>query len=96
MTGTAGDTVQLSGRLTLEQSVALFNKGLPWPDGEAAVRIDFAQVEEVDSTAVSLMLSWLRAAQQKNVALAFVNVPENLLSLTKLYGVDSTLPLQAA
>ncbi len=96
MTLSGKDTVQLSGRLTLEQSVALFKKGLPWAEGAVSMRVDFAQVEEVDSSAVSLMLSWLRAAQQKNVALTFVNVPENLLSLTKLYGVDSTLPLQAA
>jgi phospholipid transport system transporter-binding protein len=47
----------------------------------------------VDSSAVSLMLSWLRTANSKNVKLSFINVPDNLLSLANLYGVAESLSL---
>ena len=91
MTQTEDTIVRLSGRLTMEASIALFNKGLSVEDGAGEVVVDFAQVEAVDSSAVSLMLAWLRAAQRRNVKISFVNIPANLLSLTELYGVAESL-----
>lgn len=87
-----GDRLQVSGRLTMDTVAALFNAGLQ-PDGDGALVIDLEQVEAVDSAAVSLLLSWLRRAQRDQVALSFANVPDNLLSLARLYGVAELLPL---
>ena len=89
-----GNIVQVSGRLTMETAVDAFNKGLPLQDGVSGLVVDLAQVDVVDSSAVSLMLAWLRAAQHKNVPLSFINVPENLLSLANLYGVAEHLSLR--
>ncbi len=75
---------------------ALFKEGLKLQAGNkvsSEMLIDFAQLEKVDSAAVSIMLGWLREAQRNKVSLRFVNVPGNLLSLAKLYGVDELLPL---
>jgi phospholipid transport system transporter-binding protein len=49
--------------------------------------VDFADVEEIDTTAVSLILEWKRRAANENKSLTFVNLPENLTSLVKLYDV---------
>lgn len=92
----AGNVVQVSGRLTMETTVALFNQGLALQGGRTELVVDLAQVEAVDSSALSLMLAWLRAAQRNNVKLAFVNTPDNLLSLAELYGVADSLPLRGA
>lgn len=91
---TGGNIVQVSGRLTLDTAAALFGNALALKDGVGDVVIDLAQVEMVDSSAVSLMLSWLRAAQHKNVKLTLMNVPDNLISLANLYGVAETLSLR--
>lgn len=90
-----GDRLQVSGRLTMETVAALFNAGLQ-PDGDGKLVIDLNKVEVVDSAAVSLLLSWLRRAQQNQVALSFVNVPDSLLSLARLYGVAELLPLSGS
>jgi ABC-type transporter Mla MlaB component len=58
-----------------------------------AQRFDLAQVEAADSSAVSMLLGWLRNAQRHQAKLTFVNVPENLRSLAHLYGVADALPL---
>ena len=87
-----GDRLQVSGCLTMETVAALFDTSLQ-PDGGDALEIDLEQVEEVDSAAVSLLLSWLRRAQRNNVTLCFSHVPDNLLSLANLYGVAELLPL---
>jgi phospholipid transport system transporter-binding protein len=89
-----GDRLQVSGRLTMETVTALYDAGLQ-PDGDGALVIDLAQVEAVDSAAVSLILSWLRRAQLQRVTLSFSNMPENLLSLARLYDVAELLPVAA-
>jgi phospholipid transport system transporter-binding protein len=88
-----GDLLQVSGRLTMETVSGLYHSGLQ-PVGNGPLVIDFAQVETADSAAVSLLLSWLRRAQGNQVTLSFVNVPDNLLSLARLYGVAELLPLR--
>ena len=87
-----GDRFQVSGRLTIDVVTALFNSGLP-PDGKSALVVDLGKVEAVDSAAVSLLLSWLRRAQRDHVSLCFSNVPDNLMSLARMYGVAELIPL---
>lgn len=50
-------------------------------------QVDFGDVVEVDTAAVSLMLEWHRRAIAENQRLKFVNLPASLVSLTELYGV---------
>ncbi|MBI3903688.1 MAG: STAS domain-containing protein [Nitrosomonadales bacterium] len=89
-----GDRLQVSGRLTMDTVTALHGVALQ-PDGDGALEIDLAQVEAVDSAAVSLLLSWLRRAQRDNVQLSFFHVPDNLLSLARMYGVAEMLPVRS-
>jgi len=90
-----GNIVRLAGPLTLHTVRALYDQGLR-AQGQSHLEVDLSQVETVDSAAVSLMLVWLREAQQHEVSLQFNNVPENLLSLARLYGVADLLSLPAA
>jgi phospholipid transport system transporter-binding protein len=86
-----GDSMVISGRLTMETVAALFKADLR-PRGSDLMEIDFGQVEAVDSAAVSLLLCWLRRAQRDNVRLSFLRLPGNLLSLAHLYDVAKLLP----
>ena len=69
----------------------LYENGLKHLAGEDMV-VDLANVEAVDSAAVSMLLGWSRAAQKKGRKLSVVNMSEDLLSLAHLYGVDEMLP----
>lgn len=90
-----GDCFQVSGRLTIETVTGLLD-AVAQPVGTAGLIVDLGKVEAVDSAAVSLLLSWLRRAQRSKVTLSFSNVPDNLLSLARLYGVEELLPLHQA
>ncbi|CAH1385813.1 STAS domain-containing protein [Candidatus Nitrotoga sp. M5] len=87
-----GGYVHVSSSLTIETVTTLFKNGLQ-SDKKMPLVVDLAQVETVDSAAVSLLLSWLREAQRNSVELCFTNIPESLLSLARLYGVVDMLPL---
>ena len=88
--------MEVSGTVTMENANALYAEGLKFPPNSKLL-IDMSQLEKVDSATVSLMLVWLREAQRNNVILSFTNVPDNLSSLSKLYGVaDLLTPSTAA
>ena len=82
--------MKVSGTLTMDNAGALFAEGLKSPPNSTLL-VDMSQLEKVDSAAVSLMLAWLREAQRNNVSLSFTNVPDNLTSLSNLYGVADLL-----
>jgi phospholipid transport system transporter-binding protein len=87
--------LEVDGQLTMETVPALFDSGLKQLAGED-LRVDFSKVESVDSAAVSMLLGWARAAQRSQRALHVTGLPNDLLSLARLYGVDDLLPQELA
>jgi phospholipid transport system transporter-binding protein len=87
-----GGRCALSGPLTIKNAAAVLEEGAALFNGEAAT-LDLSAVTEVDSAAVSLLLEWQREAQRRGKRIQFVNLPANLQSLAKLYGVTELLGL---
>lgn len=83
--------IVVQGNLTIATVPALFETGLQLLRGKD-FQVDFSQVDSVDSAAVSLLLGWTRAAQHNQHGLRVKGLPENLLSLARLYGVAELLP----
>jgi len=52
---------------------------------------DFAAVPNADSSALSVILAWQRAAGEGRLRLR--NLPQSVMSLAKLYDVDELLSL---
>ena len=76
----SGDVVigTVSSVLTASKSLVL----------DAETTIDFAQVTDIDTSTISLILEWKRRAQKENQTIKLVNLSDNLKSLTQLYGVE--------
>jgi phospholipid transport system transporter-binding protein len=88
----AGDRIRVAGPVVIASAAALKSAG----DGAVAAGatiVDLADVTEADSSAVALLLSWLRVAQELKQNLSIVNPPESIRSLATLYGVADLLPL---
>jgi phospholipid transport system transporter-binding protein len=81
----------VQGSITMANATTLLEQGAELLGGQDAV-VDFGQVEEVDSSAIGLMLAWLRAAAAQNRTLRFSHLPENLKTLAALYGVLDLIP----
>lgn len=54
---------------------------------------DFSAVGEADSSAIAVMLGWLRAAEASRSQIKFAHIPAGVRSLAELYGVSGLLPL---
>ena len=87
-----GDCMFVSGGLTLASVAAAL------PEGTAAIgqgvrTVDLREVGEVDSSALALLLAWLREARKHDGTLSFMNLPQGLLAIASLYGVNELLPV---
>ena len=81
----AGNELRVSGALTIANATVLCAAGKEELDADMV--IDLAAVTEVDSTALSVLFEWRRAAQQKKLQISFRNLPDSMQSLATLYGV---------
>ncbi|MFY9260844.1 MAG: STAS domain-containing protein [Gallionella sp.] len=86
-----GERFVIRGALNMQTVPALFNQGLQQL-AQGDLSVDFSHVEVVDSATVSMLLGWLRAAQNKQRQLNVQALPKNVLSLATLYGVADLLP----
>lgn len=58
---------------------------------EERVKVQFDQVQKVDSSAIALLLALLRFARPAHKTLIFCNPPAALEALVDLYGLNSVL-----
>ena len=86
-----GDRVLLSGPVTLANVAAVLEEGRAHLT-EGVGTVDLAEVTELDSSALALLLAWLREAKAAGRAIAFANLPESLQTIARLYGVEDLLP----
>ena len=85
-----GGRCALQGPITMQNVTAVLEESARLFAGEH-VLVDLSGVTEVDSSAVSLLLEWRRAAARANRRIEFTNLPGNLKSLAELYGVSELL-----
>ena len=90
-----GERMLVSGVLTLASVAADLAQGKT-AIAEGARSVDLAGVGELDSSALALLLAWLREAKRLGCELAFVNLPQGLTTIARLYGVAELLPVAAA
>ncbi len=57
----------------------------------SAIAVDLQQITHADSAALALFLDWKRRAKAMGVPLRFTNWPEKLMSLVRLYRLESVL-----
>ena len=76
-------TFATAGEL-LEASRAVFSS-------QAAVTISLDEVTSVDSAGLALLLEWLRQARADGRAVRFLGIPEKLLAIARLSGVEALL-----
>jgi len=55
-----------------------------------SVTIDLAQVTNTDSGGLALLIEWVKFARGNRVELKFRNIPEQLLTLAKLSGLETS------
>lgn len=81
----------MTGPVTFGSAGALLEAGRQQFDGKAAVVVNLQGVTQADSAGLALLLEWLRQARADGRAMTFTGLPEKLLAIARLSGVEAIL-----
>ena len=86
-----GDRYFIEGALTMATVQTALAEGRQLFDGPQ-VQVDLSRITEVDSSALSVLLEWVRVASDGGRTMRYMDLNANLKSLAVLYGVSDLLP----
>lgn len=83
----------LQGELGFQSVPAVLQHAGTRMQGEARLEVDLKGVTRADSAGLALLVAWLREAEHAGNEIVFINVPDQLLSIARVCGLDEILSL---
>ena len=90
-----GKRLVVSGPVTLANVKEVLERGYDELRAGADA-IDLGGVTELDSSLLAALLAWMREAGKHGATLSFSNMPKDLSTIARLYGVVELLPAGSA
>ncbi len=81
----------VDGELTFATIDRKTIKALPFPKQMQQITLDLNQVTTTDSAGLALIMEWIKFARQAKIQLTFENIPEQLVAIAKLSGLESMI-----
>jgi phospholipid transport system transporter-binding protein len=79
---------KVNGELTFPAIDKKALSSLSFLAGTKQVTIDLSGVTNADSAGLALLIEWIKHARTKRLQIRFKNIPEQLVNLAKLSGLD--------
>src|SRR5690242_2980347 len=89
----AREEICLSGRIDLNNVKDLCLQGLELIDRMSTVRVNLAAVTQVDSSSLAMLIDWIRKARTQHKDIVLINMPQTMLDLGRVCGLDTILPI---
>jgi len=83
----------LAGNLGLGSAAAVLASGRAAFSGQPRVEVDLSRVERADSAGLAVLIEWTRQARRDGTEISFRALPDKLLGLARIGGVERILPL---
>ena len=90
-----GSRMIVGGPVTLANVRRVVEEGERQLD-EGVRQVDLSEVSEMDSSLLAALFAWLRHARRRDHDIDFLNLPDALRTIARLYGVDALLPARDA
>jgi phospholipid transport system transporter-binding protein len=87
------DILCVTGKIYLNDIAQACAQGSALIDQLATVRVDMSGVLDSDSGCLAMMLEWLRVAKVQNKDISFNKLPQFMLDLCRVCGLDTVLPV---
>ena len=84
---------KVSGVLSFDTVNRLRLMGDQLLDTTRSFNFDFQQVTRCDSSGLALLTAWTRIARQSDKKVEFSHLPEQLIDIAKVGGLDKILPI---
>ena len=90
------EVLAISGDMVFSTAVRLRVEGERLiPAMRDRIRINLSQVGRVGSVGISVLMCWIRLAQALGKTIEFVSVPDELLDVIRVGGVDNVIPFSS-
>jgi len=83
----------LRGELGFNTVSALLKHSGEMFEGGEAITVDLDGVTRADSAGLSLLIEWWRQARSQGQEIRYINLPEQMLAMAKLGGLEELLPV---
>lgn len=83
--------IMVSGELNFMTVTNLWNECLPLLQKTTELHFDLSKVTAANSAALALLLEWQKTAATFKKNIFFYNVPDTLLSIAMMTGIDKIL-----
>lgn len=87
------NSIELAGVLNHASVATVLSQSADWFAGDA-LSIGLQGISHSNSAGLALLLEWQKIARQKQVSIQYHNVPEQLLTIARAYGVDQLLSIR--
>jgi phospholipid transport system transporter-binding protein len=81
----------LEGDLNFSSVLAVLEPPPTALTGNREIQVDLKGVSRADSAGLALLLEWQRESERAGKAITFTHVPEQLLAISRLCGLDEIL-----
>lgn len=85
--------IQLSGKINFDNVVKIRQAGERYMQKKTAVQFNGSAISQYDSSILALFMAWKRFAKQRNITIAFIELPPTLKALAAVYNVQTLLAL---
>ena len=89
--------IKLSGRLNFDTVAWLLGgkqvdfKSLNSENGQ--IEVDLSDISRFNSASLALLIEWMKMSQQKGLQIKYHSAPDQLMAITRAYGIDHELPM---
>ena len=83
----------IKGVLMMHTVMSILNELSNNLKSQSEISIDFSAVENSDSAAVALIVSWLSKAKRLNIKIHLLNLPQQILDIAKASDLLEILPI---
>ena len=94
LTGTGGGHWLLEGELSFASVPAVLKSSASGFMDSQLIEVDLKGVTRADSAGLALLVEWLRKSEHAGKAVTFTHVPDQLLAIARLCGLDEILSFQ--
>jgi len=85
--------IAVSGRLGFAEVTGLLKTSTAFFNGQDELVFDLSAVEKVDSAGLALLVEWMSMAKKSSQAISFKGVPQQMLDIARVGGLEQVLPL---
>lgn len=83
----------VSGELDFTTVTRLNGEALKLLEESDTIRVDLHGIVRSDSAGLALLVEWMRAARRLDKPIQFLNIPQQMLAIARVSGLDEVLPL---